>query len=70
MRERLHNALLKLAVRDEEVTRLRSLNARLGAERKRLERQITNLTKDKIVLADQLAKPSAGTSRRGRPANR
>jgi hypothetical protein len=50
MRERLHNALSKLELREEELARLRERNAYLESELKLQERHLTNALKDNIVL--------------------
>jgi hypothetical protein len=55
MRDRLHNALLKLELRQQDVTRLEARNAYLEAELKQVERHHTNALKDNIVLKKQLA---------------
>ena len=54
-RERLRIALLDIELRDEELAWLRDRNAALERERRRLEREIANTLKDKIVLQQQLA---------------
>jgi len=56
MRDRLHNALSKLALREEEVSRLSDRNAYLEVELKTQERALTNALKDKILLKQQLAR--------------
>ncbi len=54
-REKLHNALSKLDLREEEVDRLRERNAHLESELKLQERHLTNALKDNIVLKQKLA---------------
>jgi hypothetical protein len=55
MRERLGNALQKLELREQDVTRLEARNAYLESELIRVERDYTNALKDNIVLKKQLA---------------
>lgn len=55
MRERLHNALLKLEIRDGEVARLETRNAYLEGELRLLGQHHTNALKANIVLKKQLA---------------
>jgi len=59
MRDQLHNALSKLELREEEVTRLRDRNAYLESELKLQERHLTNALKDNIVLKQKLARKLA-----------
>jgi len=56
MRDSLHDLLLKLERRDQEVARLTTRNAYLGSELKLQERHLTNALKDNVVLKQQLAK--------------
>ncbi len=56
MREKLHNALLKLGRREQDVARLEARNAYLEGELKLQERHHTNTLKEVIVLRQQLAK--------------
>jgi hypothetical protein len=56
MRDQLHNALLKLEVRQQEVARLETRNAYLECELKLQERHHTNTLKEVITLKQQLAK--------------
>jgi hypothetical protein len=56
MRDNLHNALVKLEVRDQDVARLETRNAYLKRELKLQERHITNTLKEVITLKQQLAK--------------
>ena len=62
MRDKLHNALMKLEVRQQEVARLETRNAYLEGELKLQERHNTNTLKEVITLKQQLAKK--------KPANR
>jgi hypothetical protein len=55
MRDKLHNASLKLEMREQGVQRLEARNAYLEGELKRAERDHTNALKDNIVLKKQLA---------------
>ncbi len=59
-RETLHDTLLKLDLREEEVARLRERNAHLESELKLQERHLTNAPKDNIVLKQKLALKPAG----------
>ena len=59
IRDQLHNALSKLELREEEVTRLRGRNAYLESELTLQERHLTNALKDNIVLKQKLALKSA-----------
>ena len=59
MRDRLHNALSKLALREEEVSRLCDRNAYLEVELKTQERALTIALKDKILLQQQLVRAQA-----------
>jgi hypothetical protein len=56
MRDQLHNALVKLEVRQQEVARLETRNAYLEGELKLQERHHTNTLKEVITLKQQLAK--------------
>ncbi len=60
MREKLHNALSKLDLREQEVARLRERNAHLESELKLQERHLTNALKDNIVLKQKLALKPTG----------
>jgi hypothetical protein len=55
MRDDLHNALLKLELREEDVARLVQRNAYLEGELKLQERQHTNALKEVITLKQRLA---------------
>ena len=55
MRDQLHNALLKLEVRQQEVARLETRNAYLESELKLQEQHLTNALKDNVVLKQHLA---------------
>jgi hypothetical protein len=57
MRERLHDALLKLELRDEEVARLTARNHQVENELKRVEQHNLNLLKDNIVLKQKATAP-------------
>ena len=59
MRNNLHNALVKLEVRDQDVARLEARNAHLEGELKLQERHNTNTLKEVITLKQQLAKKKA-----------
>jgi hypothetical protein len=60
LREQLRNALLKLELQEQEVTRLTARNHRLENELKRVEQHNLNILKDLIVLRkEQAAAPSA-----------
>ena len=54
-RDQSHNALSKLELREEEMTRLRARNAYLESELKLQERHLANALKDNIVLKKKLA---------------
>jgi hypothetical protein len=56
MRNNLHNALVKLNVREQDVARLETRNAYLESELKLQDRHITNTLKEVITLRQQLAK--------------
>jgi hypothetical protein len=56
MRDNLHNALVKLDVREQDVARLETRNAYLESESKLQERRITNTLKVVLTLRQQLAK--------------
>jgi hypothetical protein len=56
MRDQLRNALSKLEVREDEVSRLRDRNVYLESEVKLQERHLTNALKDNVVLKQQLAR--------------
>jgi hypothetical protein len=56
MRERLHNAVLEVERRREDVARLEQRNVYLEGELKTQERHLTNALKDNVVLKQQLAK--------------
>ena len=56
IRNNLHNALVKLDVRERDVARLETRNAYLEGELKLQERHITNTLKEVITLKQQLAK--------------
>jgi hypothetical protein len=55
MRDRLHNALLKLELREQDEQRLEQRNAYLEGELKLEAQHHTNRLKDLIVLRQQLA---------------
>jgi hypothetical protein len=65
-RDRLHDALGKLELRQQDVGRLTARNAFLENEVIRLEREATNLAKDKIVLKREIAELRAKPSTRRR----
>jgi len=56
LRERLHDAVVKLERCNGEVAQLRERNAQLESELKRQERDITNVLKDKIALQNEVAR--------------
>jgi hypothetical protein len=56
MHNNLHNALVKLDVREQDVARLETRNAYLESELKLQDRHITNTLKEVITLRQQLAK--------------
>jgi hypothetical protein len=56
LRDNLHNALVKLDLRAQDVERLEARNRFLDAELVRLERELTNKAKDAIVARQQAAK--------------
>jgi hypothetical protein len=56
MRTNLHDALVKLEVRDQDVARLEARTAHLERELKLQERHITNALKEVITLRQQLEK--------------
>jgi hypothetical protein len=53
--DRLHDALRKLELRNQDVDRLTARNSYLEGELKLQERLLTNALKDNIVLKQQLA---------------
>jgi hypothetical protein len=55
IRDDLHNALLKLELREQDVARLETRNAYLEGELTLLERHYTNALKANIVLKQQAA---------------
>jgi hypothetical protein len=60
MRDQLHNALLKLELREQDVQRLEQRNAYLEGEELKLQAQHhTNSLKDLITLRQQLAETPA-----------
>jgi hypothetical protein len=56
LRDNLHNALVKLELRTQDVERLEARNRSLEAELVRLERELTNEAKDAIVARQKAAK--------------
>jgi hypothetical protein len=58
MREKLHNALLKLELREQDVARLEHRNAYLERELKLQGQHHTNALKEVIVLKQESAKQS------------
>jgi hypothetical protein len=56
LRDNLHNALVQLELRTQDVERLEARNRFLEAELVRLERELTNKAKDAIVARQQGAK--------------
>jgi folate-dependent phosphoribosylglycinamide formyltransferase PurN len=54
--DKLHNVLVKLELRAQDVERLEVRNRFLEAELVRLERELTNKAKDAIVARQQAAK--------------
>ena len=59
MRDRLSSALSKLALREEEVARLRERNAHLEAELKTQGQHLTIALKDNVVLKQRLERTPA-----------
>jgi hypothetical protein len=59
MRERLHNALLRLELREQDVARLEQRNAYLEGELKLQGQHHTNALKEVITLGRQLAEKLA-----------
>jgi hypothetical protein len=59
IRERLHAALSKLELREQDVARLTARNAYLENELKRVEQHNTNALKEIIVLKQQATAPAA-----------
>jgi hypothetical protein len=59
MRDQLHNALLKLELREQDVQRLEQRNAYLEGELKLQAQHHTNSLKDLITLRQQLAETPA-----------
>lgn len=68
MRERLRNTLMKLDLREQDVTRLQERNTYLERELKTLKQHLTKALKDNIVLKQQLARSPAGRARADRLA--
>jgi len=56
LQDELYNALLKRDLLEDELARVRDRNAGLERELKRLEREITNSVKARVVLEQKLAK--------------
>jgi hypothetical protein len=67
MRERLHHALLRLDLREQDVARLESRNAYLEGELKREERYHTIALKEIIVLRQQATASSVRAQPRSKP---
>jgi hypothetical protein len=57
----LHDALLKLELRDEEAARLTARNHQVENELKRVEQHNLNLLKDNIVLKQKATAPATRT---------
>jgi hypothetical protein len=55
MRGKLHNALLELELREQDMSRLTTRNAYLEGELKKLEQHHTNSLKEIVVLKQQAA---------------
>jgi hypothetical protein len=55
MRDKLHSALLKLELREQDVARLEQRNANLEAELKLQGQQHTNALKEVVMLKRELA---------------
>jgi hypothetical protein len=55
MRDKLHNALLKLEIRDQDVARLEQRNAYLESELKLQGQHHTNALKEVVMLKQELA---------------
>ena len=55
MRDKLHNALLKLELRDQDVARLEQRNAYLEGELKLQAQHHTNALRDIVLLKRELA---------------
>jgi hypothetical protein len=66
LHDKLHNALLKLELREQDVVRLTARNAYLEGEMKREERHHTNALKENIVLKQEAAALSTRTRRRSK----
>jgi hypothetical protein len=67
LRDRLHNALLKLELREQDVQRLEPRNAYLEGELRLQAQHHTNSLKDLITLRQQLAATPAKRRPRRRP---
>jgi hypothetical protein len=67
MRDQLHNGLLKLELREQDVQRLEQRNAYLEGELKLQAQHHTNSLKDLITLRQQLAETPAKRRPRPRP---
>jgi hypothetical protein len=65
MREQLHNALLEVERRRDDVARLETRNAYLEGELKLQERHLTNSLKEVVTLKQQLAKKKPAKRRKG-----
>jgi hypothetical protein len=67
VRDKIHNALLKLELRDQDVARLEERNRFLESELVRLEREATQAAKDRITArreaAEHLKAPRARARR-------
>jgi hypothetical protein len=68
MRDRLHNALLKLELREQDVQRLEQRNADLEGELKLQVQHHTNSLKDLITLRQQLPETPPKRRPRRRPS--
>ena len=64
MRERLHNALLKLKLREQDVARLEQRNAYLEGELKLQGQHHTNALKEIVTLKQQLVQQAKKRSQR------
>jgi hypothetical protein len=63
MRDQLHNALVQLELREQDVARLQARNAYLEGELKLQALHLTNALKDNIVLKQQQRPPKPARRR-------
>src|ERR1700733_4756352 len=70
MRDKLHNALLKLELREQDLARLEARNAYLEGELRLQGQHHTNTLKEIVTLKQALARQGAGKPPGNRPNRR